>query len=54
VHDITWLFLLLLAVGAFTAGMLRTLGVAPSMRACFAVIGLMVTGSLAPVCTPAC
>ncbi|GAA4243102.1 FUSC family protein [Dactylosporangium darangshiense] len=48
VHGVTWLFLPLLAVAAFTAGMLRTLGVAPSTRACFAVMGLMITGSMSP------
>ncbi|MFD9006468.1 FUSC family protein [Streptomyces sp. NPDC059582] len=48
VHGTTWLFLLLLAVAAFAAGLWRTLGVAPGIRACLAVIGLMITADLAP------
>ncbi|MGW5249011.1 FUSC family protein [Streptomyces sp. NPDC004129] len=48
VHGTTWLFLLLLAVAAFTAGLGRTLGVAPGIRGCLAVIGLMITADLAP------
>ncbi|MGW1723301.1 FUSC family protein [Streptomyces sp. NPDC002306] len=48
VNDITWLFLLLLAVASFATGLWRTLGVAPGIRACLAVIGLMITADLAP------
>jgi uncharacterized membrane protein YccC len=48
VHGTTWLFLLLLALAAFAAGMWRTLGVAPGIRGCLAVIGLMITADLAP------
>ncbi|MFF4897874.1 FUSC family protein [Streptomyces sp. NPDC001068] len=48
VHGTTWLFLLVLAVAAFTAGMWRALGVAPGIRACLTVIGLMITADLAP------
>ncbi|PBC93575.1 putative membrane protein YccC [Streptomyces sp. Ag82_O1-15] len=48
VHGTTWLFLLLLAVTAFAAGLWWTLGVAPGIRGCLAVIGLMITADLAP------
>ncbi|MFJ9821333.1 FUSC family protein [Streptomyces sp. NPDC101151] len=48
VHGTTWLFLLLLAVAAFATGMWRTLGIAPGIRGCLAVIGLMITADLAP------
>ncbi|MEU1402872.1 hypothetical protein ABZ471_10995 [Streptomyces sp. NPDC005728] len=48
VHGTTWLFLLLLAVSAFAAGLWWTLGVAPGIRGCLAVIGLMITADLAP------
>ncbi|MGW1004541.1 FUSC family protein [Streptomyces sp. NPDC002520] len=48
VHGITWLFLLLLALAAFAAGLWRTLGVAPGIRGCLSVIGLMITADLAP------
>ncbi|MGW1885911.1 FUSC family protein [Streptomyces sp. NPDC001970] len=48
VHGTTWLFLLLLAVAAFAAGLWRTAGVAPGIRGCLAVIGLMITADLAP------
>ncbi|MFF2126589.1 FUSC family protein [Streptomyces olivochromogenes] len=48
VHGTTWLFLLLLAVAAFAAGLWWTLGVAPGIRGCLAVIGLMITADLAP------
>jgi uncharacterized membrane protein YccC len=48
VHGITWLFLLLLAVAAFVAGVWWTLGVAPGIRAYLAVIGLMITADLSP------
>ncbi|MGW2930493.1 FUSC family protein [Streptomyces sp. NPDC001156] len=48
VHDTTWLFLLLLALAAFAAGLWRTLGVAPGIRGCLTLIGLMITGDLAP------
>ncbi|MGW7381506.1 FUSC family protein [Streptomyces sp. NPDC054794] len=48
VHGTTWLFLLLLAVAAFAIGLWRTLGIAPGIRACLAVIGLMITADLAP------
>ncbi|GAA3817944.1 FUSC family protein [Streptomyces chiangmaiensis] len=44
----TWLFLLLLAVAAFAAGLWRTLGVAPGIRGCLTLIGLMITADLAP------
>jgi uncharacterized membrane protein YccC len=48
VHDTTWLFLLLLALAAFAAGLWRTLGVAPGIRGCLTLIGLMITADLAP------
>ncbi|MFD7754360.1 FUSC family protein [Streptomyces sp. NPDC059757] len=48
VHGTTWLFLLLLAVAAFAAGLWWTVGVAPGIRGCLAVIGLMITADLAP------
>ncbi|WP_329162475.1 FUSC family protein [Streptomyces sp. NBC_01717] len=48
VHGTTWLFLLLLAVAAFAAGLWRTLGVAPGIRGCLTLIGLMITADLAP------
>ncbi|MGW1801265.1 FUSC family protein [Streptomyces sp. NPDC001984] len=48
VHATTWLFLLLLAVAAFATGLWRTMGVAPGIRGCLAVIGLMITADLAP------
>ncbi|MER5185526.1 FUSC family protein [Streptomyces sp. NPDC002896] len=48
VHGTTWLFLLLLAVAAFVAGLWWTLGVAPAIRACLAVIGMMITADLSP------
>ncbi|MGW2062711.1 FUSC family protein [Streptomyces sp. NPDC001937] len=48
VHGTTWLFLLLLAVAAFATGLWRTMGVAPGIRGCLAVIGLMITADLAP------
>ncbi|MFJ3311007.1 FUSC family protein [Streptomyces sp. NPDC086549] len=48
VHGTAWLFLLLLAVSAFAAGLWRTMGVAPGIRGCLAVIGLMITADLAP------
>ncbi|MGX4687651.1 FUSC family protein [Streptomyces sp. JNUCC 63] len=48
VHDVTWLFLLLLGVGAFAAGAWWALGVLPGIRACLALIGLMITGDLSP------
>ncbi|MCF3131500.1 FUSC family protein [Streptomyces olivochromogenes] len=48
VHGTTWVFLLLLAVAAFATGLWRTLGIAPGIRACLAVIGLMITADLAP------
>ncbi|MFE7775171.1 FUSC family protein [Streptomyces sp. NPDC057445] len=48
VHGTTWLFLLLLAVAAFAAGLWRTTGVAPGIRGCLAVVGLMITADLAP------
>ncbi|MGW6357927.1 FUSC family protein [Streptomyces sp. NPDC055092] len=48
VHGTTWLFLLLLAVAAFAAGLWRTMGIAPGIRGCLAVIGLMITADLAP------
>ena len=48
VHGITWLFLLLLAVVAFAAGVWWTLGVAPGIRASLTVIGLMITNHLSP------
>lgn len=48
VHATTWLFLLLLAIAAFAAGLWRTLGVAPGIRGCLTVIGLMITADLAP------
>ncbi|MEU6776952.1 FUSC family protein [Streptomyces sp. NPDC046759] len=48
VHGTTWLFLLLLAAAAFAAGLWRTLGVAPGIRACLTLIGLMITAELAP------
>ncbi|MEU9471522.1 FUSC family protein [Streptomyces avermitilis] len=48
VHGTTWLFLLLLAVAAFAAGLWWTLGVAPGIRGCLTVIGLMITADLAP------
>ncbi|MFD3583265.1 FUSC family protein [Streptomyces sp. NPDC058683] len=48
VHGTTWLFLLVLAAAAFTAGMWRALGVAPGIRGCLMVIGLMITADLAP------
>ncbi|WP_351231281.1 FUSC family protein [Streptomyces sp. NPDC002133] len=48
VHGTTWLFLLLLTVAAFAAGLWRTVGVAPGIRGCLAVIGLLITADLAP------
>ncbi|REE58133.1 putative membrane protein YccC [Streptomyces sp. 3212.3] len=48
VHGTVWLFLLLLAVAAFAAGLWRTLGIAPGIRGCLTVIGLMITADLAP------
>ncbi|MGW2959186.1 FUSC family protein [Streptomyces sp. NPDC001220] len=48
VHGTTWLFLLVLAVAAFATGLWRTMGVAPGIRGCLAVIGLMITADLAP------
>ncbi|MFF7754875.1 FUSC family protein [Streptomyces sp. NPDC007971] len=48
VHGTTWLFLLLLAVAAFATGLWRTMGLAPGIRGCLAVIGLMITADLAP------
>ncbi|MFG2478877.1 FUSC family protein [Streptomyces fagopyri] len=48
VQGTTWLFLLLLAVAAFATGLWRTIGVAPGIRGCLAVIGLMITADLAP------
>ncbi|MEU6366663.1 enoyl-CoA hydratase/isomerase family protein [Streptomyces sp. NPDC046931] len=45
VHDTTWLFLLLLALAAFAAGLWRTVGV---IRGCLTIIGLMITADLAP------
>ncbi|WP_435224451.1 FUSC family protein [Streptomyces sp. Tue6028] len=48
VQGTTWLFLLLLALAAFAAGLWRTMGVAPGIRGCLAVIGLMITADLAP------
>ncbi|MFI6357598.1 FUSC family protein [Streptomyces sp. NPDC050743] len=47
VHGTTWLFLLLLAVAAFAVGLWRTVGIAPGIRGCLAVIGLMITADLA-------
>lgn len=48
VHGTTWLFLLLLAVAAFATGLWRTMGLAPGIRGCLTVIGLMITADLAP------
>ncbi|MET8285197.1 FUSC family protein [Streptomyces sp. NPDC005132] len=48
VHGTTWLFLLVLAVAAFATGLWRTMGIAPGIRGCLAVIGLMITADLAP------
>ncbi|MER5598507.1 FUSC family protein [Streptomyces sp. NPDC002265] len=48
VQGTAWLFLLLLAVSAFAAGLWRTMGVAPGIRACLTVIGLMITADLSP------
>ncbi|MEU6219779.1 FUSC family protein [Streptomyces sp. NPDC047022] len=48
VHGTTWLFLLVLAVAAFATGLWRKLGVAPGIRGCLTVIGLMITADLAP------
>jgi hypothetical protein len=47
-HGLPWLFLLVLAAAAFGAGMARALGLAPGVRSCLVVMGLMVTGELAP------
>ncbi|NMO00040.1 hypothetical protein HH308_02295 [Gordonia sp. TBRC 11910] len=48
VHSSALLFLTSLAVFAFIAGLCRTFGIAPGIRGCLAVIGLMITGDMAP------
>ena len=48
VHQPSWLFLLVLVLAAGGAGIWRALGRAPGIRACLCVIGLLITGDLAP------
>ncbi|MFD7920613.1 FUSC family protein [Streptomyces sp. NPDC059740] len=43
-----WWFLIVLAVVSWVAGLWRTLGVAPGIRACLVTIGLMITADLSP------
>ncbi len=43
-----WWFLLVLFAASYLAGLWRALGVAPGIRACLVVIGLMITADLSP------
>lgn len=47
-HGIGWWFLVPLFVVSYVAGLWRSFGVVPGIRACLVVIGVMITADLAP------
>lgn len=47
-QPLRWYFLIVLAVAAFIAGLWRSLGAAPGIRACLVVIGMLITADVSP------